>query len=268
MGMAEVNGIGYYVEACGDGPPLLLLHGFSGSSVNWLSLLPALSAQFRVIAVDLLGHGRTAAPADDSRYTIEHAAADLAALLTTLDAVPAHILGYSMGGRLALYLAVTRPHLVRSLILESASPGLETEKEREQRQTSDRQLADWIEANGVNAFVDRWEQLPLFASQRNLAAAVQAALRQQRLRNRPQGLGNSLRGMGTGEQPSLWSCLDKLSMPVLLVAGEHDEKFFAINQRMAALIPGATLCVLGEAGHTVHLERPTAFLKAIERFLP
>ena len=160
MSMIEVNGVCYRVEAHGSGKPLLLLHGFTGSSENWRPLIPAWAEHWRVIVVDLLGHGRTDAPADANRYAIERAAADLEAILISLDAVPAHILGYSMGGRLALYLAITRPHLLLSLILESASPGLETGTEREQRQSSDRQLAGWIEANGVNAFVDRWEQLP------------------------------------------------------------------------------------------------------------
>jgi 2-succinyl-6-hydroxy-2,4-cyclohexadiene-1-carboxylate synthase len=267
MKMVEVNGIGYGVYEQGAGVPLLLLHGFTGSSANWSSLIPAFSERHRVIAVDLLGHGRTDAPADENRYSMEQVAADLETLMIALNAIPAHVLGYSMGGRLALYLALTRPQLARSLILESASPGLESEEERADRQKSDEQLAGWIEANAVAAFVDHWERLPLFAGQRELPADVRAALREQRLRNRPRGLANSLRGMGTGAQPSLWIRLEELSMPVLLLTGAKDEKFLAINQRMAQLIPRATLDVIDGAGHTVHLERPMAFIDVVRHFL-
>jgi 2-succinyl-6-hydroxy-2,4-cyclohexadiene-1-carboxylate synthase len=244
-----------------------LLHGFTSSSASWTSLVPALSERHRVITVDLLGHGRSDAPEDESRYAMEQAAADLESLMISLNATPAHVLGYSMGGRLALYLALTRPYLVRSLVLESASPGLETEMERQQRQHSDCQLADWIEVNGVAAFVDRWEQLPLFASQRQLPDEVQASLRQQRLQNRPDGLANSLRGMSTGIQTSLWPRLSELSMPVLLLVGALDEKFVVINQRMAALIPFATLRVVDDAGHTVHLEASRVFTAEVVEFL-
>lgn len=265
--MLVINGVRYHVKVEGSGDPLLLLHGFTSSSDNWLPFFTALSEHFRLIAVDLLGHGRTDAPADTSRYTIEQAAADLEAILLNLDMVPAHVLGYSMGGRLALYLAVTRPHLVRKLLLESTSPGLETEAERQQRQASDCELADWIEANGIHAFVERWEGLSLFSSQQRLAADKLAALRQQRLNNHPQGIANSLRGMGTGAQPSLWPRLGELAMPVLLLAGALDEKFLTINRRMAAFMPNATLQLIEEAGHTIHLERPDEFSAAVTKFL-
>jgi 2-succinyl-6-hydroxy-2,4-cyclohexadiene-1-carboxylate synthase len=265
--IVEVHGIGYCVREQGYGFPLLLLHGFTGSSANWSSLIPAFPKRYRIIAVDLLGHGCTDAPADESRYRIEQAAADLEALMIRLNATPAHVLGYSMGGRLALYLALTRPYLARSLILESASPGMESEEQRIQRRSSDEQLAGWIEANGIGAFVEYWEQLLLFASQGELPADVRLSLREQRLENRPCGLANSLRGMGTGAQPSLWPCLGKLLMPALLLAGALDGKFTAINERMASLIPRATLSVIDSAGHTTHLEQPAAFVGAIRKFL-
>lgn len=266
-GVLVINGVGYHVIVVGEGEPLLLLHGFTGSSDNWLPFFSELSAHFRVIAPDLLGHGRTGAPADAKRYSMEAAAADLEALLLNLDAVPAHVLGYSMGGRLALYLAVTRPHLVRTLLLESASPGLETDAERQQRREGDCELADWIEANGIHAFVERWEGIPLFASQQRLAAEVQAALRAQRLKNRPHGLANSLRGMGTGVQPSLWPRLSEMEMPALLLAGALDEKFLAVNRQMAAAMPDAALHAIADAGHTIHLERPDKFIAAVTKFL-
>lgn len=265
MSFVVVNSLPYWVEQFGDGPPLLMLHGFTGSAVAWRNLAGAWP--YRVIAVDLPGHGRTGCPTDAGRYAIESVAADLAVLLDRLQAIPAHVLGYSMGGRLALYLAVTRPSLIRSLILESASPGLETEEARLARRIQDAALADRIETEGIEAFVTEWESLPLFAPQRRLSPEVRGALRRQRLHNNPHGLAGSLRGMGTGSQPSLWPSLSEVQLPVLLLAGGLDEKFRSINERMAASLPDARLQIMADAGHTTHHEQPAAFQAEVLSFL-
>ncbi|MCB0160139.1 MAG: alpha/beta fold hydrolase, partial [Caldilineaceae bacterium] len=183
-----VNGVTYYAVEAGTGPALLLLHGFTGSHVNWRDVLPTLAADHRVIAVDLLGHGQTDAPADPARYGMVHAAADLVALMTALDAEEFHLLGYSMGGRLALFTALVYPARVRSLALESASPGLVGADERVARAGTDDALAASIVNDGMAAFVERWEALPLFASQARLPDAIRARLRAQRLANNPTGL--------------------------------------------------------------------------------
>ncbi len=262
-----VNGLAYNVEQWGEGPPLLLLHGFTGSSQSWRGIVEPLGERFQLIAVDLPGHGRSDAPAQPERYAMAAVAADLERLLSDMDVLPAHLLGYSMGGRLALYLAVTRPQLWRSLVLESASPGLDNSAERAARVASDSSLADWIEGQSIGAFVDRWENLPLFTSQETLPTEVQEAQRAQRMANDRQGLANSLRGMGTGQQPSLWAELDQLDMPVLLIAGALDEKFTAINLRMAQNISGATLEIVTGAGHAIHLEQPGETTDLVLRFL-
>jgi 2-succinyl-6-hydroxy-2,4-cyclohexadiene-1-carboxylate synthase len=265
----RLNGARYAFDEAGSGPPLLLLHGFTGSAANWRPLLPAFAAHFRVIAVDLLGHGRSAHPSDPARYRMPLAAADLLALLDALAIERAHLLGYSMGGRLALYTAVRFPQRVASLILESSSPGLATQAERAARRAQDEALADWIEAHGVAAFVARWEQLPLWASQARLPDEQRAALRAQRLQNSPAGLANSLRGLGTGAQPSLWPRLPDLTLPVLLLAGALDAKFVAIGRQMAAVLPRARLEIVPDAGHTLHWERPLAFSRlALDFLLP
>jgi 2-succinyl-6-hydroxy-2,4-cyclohexadiene-1-carboxylate synthase len=263
-----VNGVDYHVRVSGSGrQPLLLLHGFTGSGSSWNGVAARLEKQCRLIRVDLLGHGRSAEPADAGRYRIEAAAADLETILQQAAAVPADVVGYSMGGRLALYLAITRPVLVRSLILESASPGLATAAEREARRRQDEALARRIEQEGIEAFVQKWEQIPLFATQKKLSPVIRDALRRQRLANRAQGLANSLRGMGAGSQPSLWPRLPELSMPVLLLAGEWDEKFAGINREMAAAVAQADLLIMPGAGHTIHLEQPQLFTEAIVNFL-
>lgn len=267
MPYVSLQGVDYYYERTGSGEPLLLLHGFTGSSANWRGVLPPLAARCETITVDLLGHGRTAAPAAPERYAMPLAADDLCLLLDKLEVARAHLLGYSMGGRLALYLAHAWPGRWSSLTLESASPGLAEGEARAARRAADDRLAARILAKGLPSFVQEWETLPLFASQERLNDNERRLLRDQRLQNAPRGLANSLRGMGTGSQPSLWDGLGDLAPPVLLLAGELDEKFVAINQQVAGLIPGAALRIISGAGHTTHLERPQAFITAVTSFL-
>ncbi len=247
---------------------LVLLHGFTGSAASWGDHLDVLArAGLRVIALDMPGHGESEAPADPQRYMMEHCRADILAALRELDVNEgeANLLGYSMGGRVALYTALQRgrnslrPYGFRALILESASPGLATETERAQRREQDNALADRIEREGVAAFVDYWEQLPLFASQQALPDEIRERQRQQRLANRAVGLANSLRGVGTGAQPALYSLLPELALPTLLIAGELDTKFCAIARQMAQSMPQAQVTIVPNAGHTVHLEQPELF---------
>lgn len=257
----------YHVEESGNGPVLLLLHGFTGSSANWAELMPRLSQRFHVIRVDLPGHGQTAAPADHARGTLPEVAADLVALLAERNATPAHVLGYSMGARLALGLALLHPHAVGSLILESGSPGLASEAERAARRAADEALAQRIERTGITAFVDEWERLPLWESQRSLPEATRRQLRERRLRCDPAGLAASLRQMGTGAQPSFWDDLGRLQAPTLLITGALDAKFGAIATAMRARNPAFQHQVVAGAGHTPHLEQPEAWLELVEPWL-
>ena len=253
--------ITYHYRIHGEGAPLVLLHGFTASLANWEPLLSSLARFHRVIIVDLPGHGRTIAPDSPAYHTMEQTAAGMAAFIDQIVAEPVHLLGYSMGGRLALYFARHYPVLVRSLLLESASPGLTTDEERATRRIRDEALAARIERDGIPAFVDFWETIPLFASQAKLSDSVRTRLRAQRLRNRVDGLANSLRGMGTGAQPSLWLRLAEVRAPTLLMAGEHDAKFCAIAQAMAERMCNSSLVVIPGAGHTIHLERPNTFIR-------
>ncbi len=267
MSRWQVNGVGLNVVEAGAGWPLVLLHGFTGSALSWQSQIETFKATNRVIALDLLGHGSSDSPTDPQRYSLDRASDDLAGLLDELDLAKVALLGYSLGGRLALNFAVSYPHRVSRLILESASPGLATATERAERAQADATLADFIEREGLAAFVARWESLPLFDSQRTLPASVQAAQRRQRLANRPDGLANSLRGAGTGTQISLWQSLDTLAIPTLLLAGELDPKFVAIARQMHQHLPASRLEIVGGAGHTVHLEQPAAFEGLVLSFL-
>jgi 2-succinyl-6-hydroxy-2,4-cyclohexadiene-1-carboxylate synthase len=262
-----LNDIQLHVERQGDGPPLLVLHGFTGSAAEWAGQLQALCPLRTLVAVDLVGHGRSSAPAQASRYAMERCVADLLALLDALAIARCDLLGYSMGGRVALHLAAAAPERVSRMLLESASPGLADPAERAVRAAADDALADRIEAEGLTWFVDHWATLPLFASQSKLAPETRAELRARRLRGTPRGYANSLRGMGIGRQTSLWDRLPDLHTPTLLISGELDVKFQAINAQMAALLPKATHVSVPDAGHTVHLEQPEAFNELVVRFL-
>lgn len=259
----QVDDTLYHVERQGelaDGVPLVLLHGFTGCAQNWRGLGGSCAGHgVATVAVDLLGHGQTCAPVDPQWYAMGAAAKGLADLLQSLGLDRVHLLGYSMGGRLALYMASHYPELIATLTLESASPGLAGADERATRKASDDTLAEWIEANGIPAFVDRWERVPLFESQKQLPQNVRSGLREQRLQNSAHGLANSLSGMGTGVQPSLWARLDSLAMPVQLIVGALDKKFVGINRRMHEQLSNATLTVVADAGHTIHLEKAAEF---------
>ncbi len=254
-------------SAWDGGEGLLLLHGFTGGVDAWRSHRPVLARRGAVVAVDLIGHGDSDAPDDPARYSMDRCVEDLLTLLDHLGIPRVAVLGYSMGARVALRLAVAAPGRVAALILESGSPGLATQGERQARRAANEALAERIEREGVERFVDYWESIPLFATQQRLPSAVREGQRRQRLRNNALGLANSLRGMGTGAQESLWDSLEAVTAPTLLMAGALDEKFRAIGRAMAAVMPDARLAIVPDAGHAVHLEQPGEFGQVVAGFL-
>ena len=261
------NGVAYYVEVYGKGEPLLLLHGFTGSIETWKKFVSMWKNDRRLILVDIIGHGYSDSPDNYNRYAVEQVAADLDEILHKLNVAQTNVLGYSMGGRLALTFAVLYPHRVRKLILESSSPGLKTEEERLARMESDEALATEIEKHGVEWFVEKWENIPLFASQKRLSKEIQNSIREERLRNNEKGLANSLRGMGTGRQPSWWDRLTEVAIPTLLLCGEEDKKFCQIAFEMAQLIPNAVVSQIYKSGHAIHVEQPGIFAKIVDEFI-
>jgi 2-succinyl-6-hydroxy-2,4-cyclohexadiene-1-carboxylate synthase len=259
----RLNGLDFHVEIDGTGPPLLLLHGFTGGVRAWDHLRPCLTPQATVISIDLLGHGQSAAPDDPQRYSLDWANRDLQALLDALGLEAAGVLGYSMGGRVALHFAVHVPGRVRRLILESASPGIEDAAQRQQRVVSDGALAERILGAGIPAFVADWELQPLLAAAPHVRPEERAQQHAQRLDNSPIGLANSLRGMGAGQQPPLWASLGQLRLPVSLIVGQRDTRYARIAERMLTLLPAANQSVIRDAGHTVHVDQPEDFGRAV-----
>lgn len=259
MTRIRINDIELNVIASGAGAPLVLLHGFTGSAANWAGQRAVFEKHFLTVAIDLLGHGASDAPDDAERYGMARCVDDLRACFDGFHLEHVHLLGYSMGGRVALHLAHKYPQRVNTLILESASPGIADASERAARIASDQALAERIEREDIPAFVAYWEQLPLFATQSRLPQATRDALRAQRLQNNPRGLANTLRGLGTGAQESLWEHLPQIHTRTLLITGALDVKFTDIARRMSGLMPNARHIGVADAGHAVHLERPAEF---------
>lgn len=256
-----------HTEAGSGGPPLLVLHGFMGSARSMAELVDAMSADRRVVAVDLIGHGQSPAPDEVAPYATAAMVGQVRALLGSLELEQVDVVGYSMGARLALSVAVALPELVDRLVLIGGTAGIGDQADRKRRVSADAALADDIERDGMAAFVDRWEALPLFASQLTLPRAVRAAVREGRLAQRELGMANSLRGFGTGSMAPLWDHLGAIAAPTLAIAGERDAKYTALALRIEAAMANARAQIIPAVGHATHTEAPEYTARAIRAHL-
>ncbi|MCC5951132.1 MAG: 2-succinyl-6-hydroxy-2,4-cyclohexadiene-1-carboxylate synthase [Acidimicrobiia bacterium] len=237
-----------------------LLHGFTQTGACWAPVDDLLRAHGRaVVAPDLAGHGSSTEVTADLWGT----ARQIAAGLEQQGGEATSVIGYSLGGRVALHLALERPDLVATLVLVGATPGIEDGQDRAARRAADETLAARVEAIGVSAFLDEWLAQPLFVT-----LDPSRANRLERERNTAAGLAASLRTCGTGTQEPLWDRLGDLQCPVLAVTGEQDTKFGAVADRMATAIgPTCTHVILPGAGHAVHLEQPERFAEIVSEWL-
>lgn len=247
--------------------PLWLLHGFTGCAAVWTDVRAALDSSLQTQAIDLPGHGALTDLDDPQRYTFASVIAEIVGHLDHAGHTAVTLWGYSMGGRIALQFALAHPHRVRRLVLESASPGIADDSERAQRRHADDQLASEIESRGVDWFVERWLDQPLFASQKSLPAERFERGQALRRQNHAAGLARALRGFSVGRQAALHNRLPELTMPTLVLAGAQDAKYRAIGEAMARSIPNAQLCIIPAAGHSPHWERPQATAAAVSAFL-
>jgi 2-succinyl-6-hydroxy-2,4-cyclohexadiene-1-carboxylate synthase len=243
-----------------------MLHGFTGSAETWDAIRSQLESRFRIIAIDLPGHGKSSAPADPARYSLARFADDLSRVLDAFNVEHASVFGYSMGGRAALRFAIGHPDRVASLMLESTSSGFHDESARQQRIEADETLAALIERDGVESFVARWESLPMWSSQSSLGDSGRARLRAQRLANSAVGLANSLLGAGAGVDSPVLDRAGGITARTLILAGELDTQYIEHGKRLAAAIPDARLEIIPDAGHAIHLEQPDAVIRYITAF--
>ena len=260
-------GVTLAYDTWGEGPhTLLALHGFTGSGASFEHLRPLLGRSVRFVAVDLPGHGRTPLPEKLGRD----------GFLETVDAVVrlarelgghVDLLGYSQGARIALGAAVRAPECFGRLIMESGSPGLHRRQERSERREADAKLVEFIRARGVDAFVDRWEALPLFDGLRRLPEAEKAALRERRKACTVEGLAGALETLGLGVQPDYWPALHRQRLPTLLLTGDQDVKFTGLARRMAAELPVVWRHAFAGVSHAPHLEAPEEYVREVLSFL-
>jgi 2-succinyl-6-hydroxy-2,4-cyclohexadiene-1-carboxylate synthase len=233
---------------------VVLLHGFGGTRRAWDGVIELLSAErYRPLALDLPGHGEQADAPRPITFAgcVEH----------VLSRAPARfaLCGYSLGGRVALHVALAAPERVLRLALVSSTAGIEDPSERAARSASDRRLAGALEREPFEAFIERWRAQPLFGGD---PPAVDALACEDYRRNRADALAAALRGIGTGAMAPLWSRLSELRMPVTFLAGRRDAKFQALGRRMAELAPQARL-LLAPGGHRLPLESPAAVARSI-----
>jgi len=243
-----------HAERRGDGPTLVLVHGFTQTHRCWGPEVEALAADHEVVLVDAPGHGGS---------TEIMAGLRTGGRLIADQGGEATYLGYSMGARFCLHLALTNPELVRALVLLGGTAGIEDPTEREQRRQQDLATAERLARDGLERFLDDWLAQPLFAG-----LPADRAFRAERLENTVDGLRSSLEQAGTGSQDPSWHKLHRLEMPVLVLAGADDTKFAGLAERMAAEIgTNATLALVEGAGHAAHLEHPDRFWTLVRTWL-
>lgn len=259
----------YYLNININKPLILLLHGFMGNINEFDEAIKILTEDFSYFTLDLPGHGKTQVLGSDEYYTIQPTAQAIINLLDELKIDKCYLIGYSMGGRLALYLTLHFPERFIKVVLESASPGLATEAERLERVRRDAQIAKKLSRSIIQtdfaAFLSNWYNQSIFGSIKNHPEYDRMI--ESRLQNNPQELDKSLRFMGTGCQPSLWKKLQENKIPLLLLVGEYDEKFISINTEMAQICKFAQLKIINNAGHNIHFENTLAFVENIKDFL-
>lgn len=228
----------------------VFVHGFAGLPGTWSAL-----AQPGDSLVTLPGHGAEPPPT----ASFSECAETLAAALPRA----CHLVGYSMGGRLALAAAMTRPEALTHLTLVSAHAGIRDLAERSERDARDRELAARIEVQGIDWFARTWAAMPMWQSQERAPLERRVAQDRQRRSHRPQALARALRLLGPGAMPDLWPALAALRTPTTLVCGELDERYVALAHEMAERLPNARVVVVSGAGHNPILEDPEAVAAAL-----
>ncbi len=250
----------------GDKLPVLFLHGFTGRADDWINYFESLTPKIFPFAIDLVGHGQSDKPVDISFYTVPSITNQINEVIEHLGYSRIGLVGYSMGGRIAVSFTAAFPETVKGLVLESTTAGLKTNMERKERVELDNALVSFLEQHSVEEFVDYWLSLPLFRSQQRLPDSIKNLIRSRKRNNAKVGLKNTLRGSGTGAMPSLWESLEYISVPVLLISGGLDTKFTTINAEMSNKLPTCRHAVVDEAGHNVHLEKKDEFIKLVNEF--
>lgn len=252
-------------ESSGDS--VFFLHGFTGSAKDWMSIVPSLNKKFNYYLVDLIGHGKSDSPNEKYYYFIDSIINQLKEIILSLSNSKIVLAGYSMGGRIALNFALQNSVLLKGLILESCTWGISDEHLKKERILQDEKLADFIDNNPIDKFIDYWMNIDLFNTQRRFSSEILGQIRERKLENKKIGLANTLRCSGTGIMKPLYNNIKNIPVKTLLISGELDSKFTDINSEMVILFTIAEHKIIKNAGHNTHLEEPHRFVEAINKFL-
>ena len=254
-------------EALGDpkAPPLIFLHGFLGSHLDWLPVARVFASAYHCILPDLPGHGENTHIDTHAPLTFAQLSADLLQLIDELNLISPVLIGYSLGGRTALNFAASHSAKLRGLVLESTSPGIAQPRERAQRAALDDTRAGSIRAD-LASFLENWYNAGLWASLKHQPDTLADLLR-RRSKGNPADLAKVISDLSPGRMPSLWEALPHIALPTLLMAGTLDIKYTEIILRSAALMPDGQPSIIEQAGHNIHLEKPEAFIGELKRFL-
>ncbi|HKJ31977.1 MAG TPA: 2-succinyl-6-hydroxy-2,4-cyclohexadiene-1-carboxylate synthase [Balneolales bacterium] len=259
----------YYFSIFSDNPLkpyLILLHGFMGDSRFFNHLLEPLSDFCNPVTIDLLGHGSTAAPSNPTRYYSHEQVEDLSIIFRELNLPPFFLLGYSMGGRLAIQFAIQNNNVLTGLILESTTFGIQDNDSIQKRIEEDEIRANSIE-NDYRHFVEKWNQASLFQNNSSESIKRKRSLMNIQKNQRPHGLANSLRGFGTGTMPHAHDKLSDITVPTLIISGMNDEKFTTIGKEMNLLISNSSHVIIPNSNHRVHIDNPDLYLQQIKKFI-
>jgi 2-succinyl-6-hydroxy-2,4-cyclohexadiene-1-carboxylate synthase len=244
-------------------PLILFLHGFLGSGNDWIEVIKFLSPHYNCLTLDMPGHGETKLIAN-SNNSFEGTASALIGFLDQQKIRKCYLTGYSMGGRIALFLSLRYPNYFSKIVLESASPGLHTEKERNERIFQDEKIAQDLESRSFNSFLKKWYSQPIFKGLTDHKNFNQ--LLQRREKSDFGELAKSLRFLGAGKQPSLWEEINQNKIPILLITGEDDVKFQSIAHEMLKLNEFIQVKVIENCSHNVHFQKPKEFANQLNQF--
>lgn len=249
-----------------NSPAIIAIHGFTGSGQDFQPIVELTHECLNWYTLDLPGHG-----SNSSLIIKDHS---LEFYLDALHAITQFyklnkfiLLGYSMGGRLALHYAIQHPTSLKNLILIGASPGIENLEERQERFRQDQKLSNWILKNDTKTFIDFWMQTPLIRSQKNIPPHLFHAFLKRKYQHLPSGLAAALLALSPGKIHSIWKEIKTITCPTLIISGEKDLEYIEVGKKMTALLQNARYLSIPEAGHCAHLENLSAFSKEFLNFL-
>jgi 2-succinyl-6-hydroxy-2,4-cyclohexadiene-1-carboxylate synthase len=243
------------------------LHGFTGCAMDWMPIVSSLNKEYNYYLVDLVGHGKSDSPKENDYYFIGSIVNQIKEIILSLSNSKIVLAGYSMGGRIALNFALHNTSMLRGLILESSTGGISEKNLRKERILQDEKLAEFIDNNPIDKFIDYWMNIDIFNTQRKFSNEMLAQIRERKLENSKTGLANTLRFSGTGSMKPLYNNIKDIPIRTLLISGELDSKFTDINGEMVKLFTNAEHKIIKNAGHNTHIEEPHRFIEEINKFL-